>query len=809
MKEITTLAELLTQPILNADSYKITHHTFEHPSFENSYGYIEARKGGEFTHIQFLGLQYFLRFYLTQRVTHAMIDEAEAELTAHGVPFHRSAWERVVDVHGGFIPVRVRALPEGVVVEQGMVLVTVESTDPELAGMAAYVETAILRAVHYPTTIATRSMRWWRLMNHYYNETGVAPASFAMVDFGARGAHSTESAALGGMAHLVNFEVTDNLMGIRFAKHAYPWDGMPGFSIPACYDEETEVLTESGFIPFRDVTFETEVAEYREDGSIGFVKPTAIVNDPYEGDMVQFFTDGSTARIDLLVTPNHRMIRRSVSTDQIEVQEAKDAVFSQRNNIPLAGRLNGDTELTDLERLRIAFQADGSFVSRPERYSGKRTGTLPIRFTLKKERKQKRLEAILERLGIPYTVHEPTGDREGYKQYWCPLPASWEMSKTFDWVSFADKSGKWADAFMEEISVWDGTLKGNCICYTSVDEFNADIVQAVASIAGMRASKSVYEDSREDRKDTFSIIASPKNTRVGTRIGKEIVHYSGRIYCISVPSKMVIVRRNGCVVVCGNTEHSVTTSWGADHEKDFFEHIIEVHGDKPGLGGVGRYPVSVVVDSYDQDNAIRMWMTPESEGGLLDKLKASNMRVVLRPDSGDPITNVVHILNLIGSLVGFEVNEKGYRVLPDFVRVIQGDGINEDSLRRLMATIAYHKWSLDNMVFGSGGGLLVHEAERDTHRFAMKTSEVIIGGITSAVRKVVKTDPTKASKAGRFAVVLPKFCDKLQLIAEEHLDEGEQNWLHVVYENGVLSNQQTWEDVRGMSQSFRNRFGGK
>lgn len=487
---ITNLGELLGQPILNADTYKATHWTFEHPSFENSYGYIEARKGGEFTHIQFLGLQYFLRFYLTQQVTHAMIDEAEAELTAHGVPFHRSAWERVVDVHGGFIPVRVRALPEGVVVEQGMVLVTVESTDPEIPGMAAYVETAILRAVHYPTTIATRSMRWWRLMNHYYTETGVAPASFAMVDFGARGAHSTESAALGGMAHLVNFEVTDNLMGIRFAKHSYPWDGMPGFSIPA-------------------------------------------------------------------------------------------------------------------------------------------------------------------------------------------------------------------------------------------------------------------------------------------------------------------------------TEHSVTTSWGADNEKAFFEHIIEVHGDKPGLGGEGRYPVSVVIDTYDQDNAIRTWLTPESEGGLLDKLKASNMRVVLRPDSGDPITNVVHILNLIGSLVGAEVNEKGYRVLPDFVRVIQGDGINEDSLRRLMATIAYHKWSLDNMVFGSGGGLLVHEAERDTHRFAMKTSEVIIGGITSAVRKVVKTDPTKASKAGRFAVVMPKFCTKLQLIDEAHLDEGEANWLNVVYENGVLSNQQSWPMVRAMSSSFRGQFEGK
>ena len=159
------IGQLLTQPILNADSYKCGHFTLMPPEITNSYGYIEARKGGEFTHVQFLGLQYFLRFYMTQQVTHAMIDEAEAELTAHGVPFDRAGWERVVDVHGGSIPVRIKALPEGVVVDQGMVLVTVESTDAALPGMAAYVETAILRAVHYPTTVATRSMRWWKMMD--------------------------------------------------------------------------------------------------------------------------------------------------------------------------------------------------------------------------------------------------------------------------------------------------------------------------------------------------------------------------------------------------------------------------------------------------------------------------------------------------------------------------------------------------------------------------------------------------------------------------------------------------------------------
>jgi nicotinamide phosphoribosyltransferase len=253
------------------------------------------------------------------------------------------------------------------------------------------------------------------------------------------------------------------------------------------------------------------------------------------------------------------------------------------------------------------------------------------------------------------------------------------------------------------------------------------------------------------------------------------------------------------------TEHSVTTSWGKENERAFFEHILEVHGDKPNPAG-GRYPVSVVIDTYDQDAAIRQWLTPEADGGLLDRLKASNMRLVLRPDSGDPIINVIHVLDLCRELVGYDNNTKGCKVLPDYVRVIQGDGINEDTLRRILQRAAYLRWSVDNLVFGSGGGLLVHEAERDTHRFAMKTSEVVIGGTTREVRKEVLTDPTKRSKAGRFAVVLPKFATNLQTIAERDLDTGEQNFLQVVFEDGALIAPMTWPDVREVAANWRSRF---
>lgn len=487
MKFINDIGRLLTQPILNKDTYKASHWTFEHPQFERSYAYAEARRGGDFKEVQFFGLNYLLRYYMSQLVTPEIGAEAAGVIIPHGVPFHDEAYRRLIDEYGGAMPLRIKAVPEGGIYPQGTPLVTVESLDQRLAGLASEIETMLLRGIWYPTTIATRSMRWNRLITRYLEESGTPETvEFKMVDFGARGVSSTETAGIGGMAHLVNFQVTDNLMGVRFAQHAYRMADMPGFSIPA-------------------------------------------------------------------------------------------------------------------------------------------------------------------------------------------------------------------------------------------------------------------------------------------------------------------------------TEHSVTTSWGRNYETEFFRNILKVHGQTANPLG-GRSPVSVVIDTYDQDEAIKKWLTPEDQGGLLDDLKASNMQVVLRPDSGDPIINVVHCLDLIGSLVGFTVNEKGYRVLPDFVRLIQGDGIHEESLRRILQRVVYHRWSVDNLVFGSGGGLLVHDAERDTHRFAMKTSEVQIAGEVIEVQKTVATDPSKASKKGRFAVIDP--CDgtnAYETIPEHALEPGMVNELQTVWECGEIIREPSFDEVRSFARTARAR----
>lgn len=486
-----SLDDLLANTILNTDSYKLAHYLFEEAGTTADYAYIEARKGGEYNEVTFFGLQYFILYYLTKPVTMDMIDEAEQQVLEHGLPFNRKGWEDIVRKHKGFMPVRIKAIREGEICEHGVVQVTVEATDPENTWAARYVETALLRAGWFGSTIAARSARWNRKLLPFLERTG-SPETIAwkIVDFGSRGSEVTESAAVAGSAHLIVTRVTDNQMGIRLTRKAYP---------------------------------------------------------------------GSDKQV-----------------------------------------------------------------------------------------------------GIYY------------------MPA------------------------------------------------------------------------------------------------------------YSIPA----------------TEHSVTTAWTPTREYDFYENVIRVEGKKPRQVDGSRRGGSVVIDSYDQDQAIKIWGTGSKTpleleylingeivkvhkaGGLKDKLIASNMRLVARPDSGDPRVNLPHILDLLGHYFGFTYNAKGFKMLPDFVQAIQGDSVDEESLVEIAAAIEAAGWSLDNVVFGSGGGLIQKDVTRDTHRYAQKSSYVVVNGEERNVQKMPKTDPSKASKAGRFSVVRRN--GKLTTIPEGTMEEGERDELEVVYDTGMV-----------------------
>jgi nicotinamide phosphoribosyltransferase len=246
-------------------------------------------------------------------------------------------------------------------------------------------------------------------------------------------------------------------------------------------------------------------------------------------------------------------------------------------------------------------------------------------------------------------------------------------------------------------------------------------------------------------------------------------------------------------------EHSTITSWGREHEVDAYRNMLKQFA-KPGA------IVAVVSDSYDIYHAIR-----EHWGkALKDEIIQSGATIVVRPDSGDPVEVVHQCIVLLDEAFGHTVNSKGYKVL-NYVRVIQGDGINPNSIRAILERVTSDGYATDNVAFGMGGALL-QQLNRDTQKFALKCSAARVNGQWIDVYKDPITDKGKQSKRGRMTLLQHREYGTFKTIpvpAEAaSLDDiekplGFEDAMRTVFENGKIVNDYTFAEIRKRADSAR------
>lgn len=183
MKNVLQLLTTITR----TDSYKMSQWVQYPQDTTHISSYIEAR-GGESESV-FFGLQAFIKEYMTTPITQADIDFAEKVITAHGEPFNREGWEIIVNEYGGKLPVEIEAVPEGTVMGTRNVQVQIVNTDARLFWLTSYLETAMLRAVWYPSTVATMSRKMKKVIAEALHKTSDVPVmdqiGFKLHDFGA------------------------------------------------------------------------------------------------------------------------------------------------------------------------------------------------------------------------------------------------------------------------------------------------------------------------------------------------------------------------------------------------------------------------------------------------------------------------------------------------------------------------------------------------------------------------------------------------------------------------------------------------
>ena len=259
--------------ILDTDSYKASHWLQYPPETTSMFSYIESR-GGLYDKTVFFGLQYFIKRYLTQRITVADVEKAKEFYAGHGVPFNYEGWMYIAAQLAGKLPAKIRAVLEGSVIPTKNILVSIESTDPKVFWVASWLETMLVRIWH-PINVATVSWECKKVIRAFLDETAEKPEeeiAFKLHDFGSRGVSSQESAAIGGAAHLVNFMGSDTVVGVNMANKFYHTK-MAGFSIPAT---EHSTITSWGRDRECDA-YRNLIDKYAKPGSL-----VACVSDSYD-----------------------------------------------------------------------------------------------------------------------------------------------------------------------------------------------------------------------------------------------------------------------------------------------------------------------------------------------------------------------------------------------------------------------------------------------------------------------------------------------------------------------------------------------
>jgi nicotinamide phosphoribosyltransferase len=234
------------------------------------------------------------------------------------------------------------------------------------------------------------------------------------------------------------------------------------------------------------------------------------------------------------------------------------------------------------------------------------------------------------------------------------------------------------------------------------------------------------------------------------------------------------------------SEHSTITSWGEPFEVKAMENMLDSY--PTGL-------VACVSDSFDIIRACRdYWGT-----ALRDKILSRDGRLVIRPDSGDPVQTLKQIFHILWDKFGGTTNDKGFKVLDPHVRVIQGDGVNFESISDICDMMIEEGFSIENIAFGMGGALL-QKVDRDTQKFAFKCSSITINGEEAEVRKNPieinekgeRVQSFKKSKAGRLKLV------DGQTVEHSHDEDGDE--LVEVFLNGKVMKEWTFEEVRERAQ---------
>ncbi len=319
-----------------------------------------------------------------------------------------------------------------------------------------------------------------------------------------------------------------------------------------CVSDDTEILTPLGWVKFHDLKEGERVAQFNSETSeISFVAPSRIVKNPYKGKLYEM----DKRQLSIAVTPNHDILYKNNGV--FKKEKALNFKPHSRNAIPVTGikfSVN-DRELSALEKLKVAYAADGHKISSSNR-TGLKAGYQRVTFSLKKEYKIKRLYDLCCEACIQIDELKPDNCDINKRKFAVNLPVGEADKKISNWVNLEDIGFLYAKSLIEEVLKWDGHISKDRRVYCSTTKEDIDLIQAVSSFCNLSTTLVTTEDNRKDTYKIYYRLSFWDNATSNTfhNLKKEI-DYDGFVYCVSVPHENFLIRRNGCVSITGNSIH--------------------------------------------------------------------------------------------------------------------------------------------------------------------------------------------------------------------------------------------------------------
>lgn len=353
------------------------------------------------------------------------------------------------------------------------------------------------------------------------------------------------------------------------------------FAARECFDDKTDILTQDGWKRFKDLTDSDKVAQYDKDSeAISFVYPLDKVEKHYTG-LMHHYKSRST---DICVTPKHRLYLKHPSSGVVQITESEKGKWGDNYLYPNAGyKQDGETILSDMERLLIAIQADGTVRSHcPSHSDTKKT----VDINVKKKRKVKRVIELLSSVGLNCN---PRLQDSGFTVFTFTLPESVDHFhiKDMGFIELNSISSIKAREIIDEVLFWDGTKVNGSGCYYNTNEQAVDKIQAICAIGGISARKGINKPPRKnvqiannlklsDTKACYALTICQNVFR--TYPHREEIPYDGKVYCVTVPTGLIVTRRGKRTAISGNCIHqrgyallNDTLGYGEDFYYEFLD----------------------------------------------------------------------------------------------------------------------------------------------------------------------------------------------------------------------------------------------